>query len=275
MRILVSADMEGATGTVLPDDVLAGTDRYARALRLMLGDVNAAVAGFAAAGADEIVVNDSHCSMANLPLAELDPRAELVIGRHKPLGMMELIDTGVDAVAMVGYHMGAGRPGVLAHTCLSHTILDVRVDGRQVDEGGFNALVAAEAGVPVVLVTGDDVLCAAAREWAPRARTVAVKRALSRHSAVCRPPAATAADITAAARQAAALAGAGPAAPAPHTVEIDVDYPYLAVRAASIPGVRAVAERTVAFDAPDAASALRTFGIVVGVLSSGRERDWT
>lgn len=267
--------MEGATGTVLPEDVLAGTDRYARALRLLTADVNAAVAGFAAAGATDIVVNDSHCGMANLPLDELDPRAELVVGRHKPLGMMELIDSGVDAVAMIGYHMGAGQPGVLAHTCLSHTILDVRVDGRRVDEGGFNALVAAEAGVPVVLVTGDDLLCAAARGWAPQARTVVVKRALSRHSAVCRTPAATAADITAAARAATALAGTGEPAPAPHTVEVDVDYPYLATRATSIPGVRLVGERTVAFDVPDAASGLRTFGIVVGVLGAGRERDWT
>jgi hypothetical protein len=44
--VLISADMEGATGTVLPADVSAGNPRYERFRRLLTGDVNAAVAGF-------------------------------------------------------------------------------------------------------------------------------------------------------------------------------------------------------------------------------------
>ncbi len=34
-RVLISADMEGATGTVLPADVEAGTPRYERFRRLL------------------------------------------------------------------------------------------------------------------------------------------------------------------------------------------------------------------------------------------------
>ncbi|NUU24740.1 MAG: M55 family metallopeptidase, partial [Streptomycetaceae bacterium] len=241
MRVLISADMEGATGTVLPADVTSGTARYERFRRLLTGDVNAAVDGFATAGAEEILVNDAHCGMDNVLLDELDARASLIVGRHKPLGMMQGIELGVDAVAFVGYHTGAGEQGVLAHTYLSHSILAVRVDDVPTDEGRFNALVAAEAGVPVVLVTGDDLTCAQARVWAPGARTVAVKTALSRHAAVCRPPAATGLDIGRAAVAALdnrieALAaqmelhGSGPL-----TVAVDLDSPYLADRAAAMP----------------------------------------
>lgn len=194
-RVLISADMEGATGTVSPADVEAGTPRYERFRRLLTQDVNAAVAGFADAGAEEIVVNDPHCGMDNVLIEELDPRAVLIVGRHKPLGMMEGLEDGIDAVAFVGYHTGAGEQGVLAHTYLSHSILGARIDGEPVGEGGFNALVAAEAGVPVVLVTGDDLTCREAAGYAPGCRTVAVKRAISRHAAVCRTPAVTAADI--------------------------------------------------------------------------------
>ncbi|WTW92613.1 M55 family metallopeptidase [Streptomycetaceae bacterium NBC_01309] len=298
MRVLISADMEGATGAVLPADVTSGTARYERFRRLLTGDVNAAVAGFAAAGADEILVNDAHCGMDNVLLEDLDPRASLIVGRHKPLGMMQGIELGVDAVAFVGYHTGAGEQGVLAHTYLSHSILAVRVDEVPTDEGRFNALVAAEAYAPVVLVTGDDLTCAAARSWAPGARTVAVKTALSRHAAVCRTPAATAADISGAA--AAALAdrarvlaaqqagaanggapeggtpsGGAPGGSAPLTVSVDLDSPYLADRAAAMPGVVPDGPRTVVFNAPDARTALRHFRALTWVIGSGREAEWT
>ncbi|ANH89920.1 peptide ABC transporter substrate-binding protein [Streptomyces sp. SAT1] len=274
--VLISADMEGATGTVLPADVTAGTARHERFRRLLTGDVNAAVAGFADAGADEIVVNDAHCGMDNILIEELDPRATLIVGRHKPLGMMEGLGADVDAVAFVGYHTGAGEDGVLAHTYLSHSVLAVRVDGEAADEGRLNALVAAEAGVPVVLVTGDDLTCAAARRYAPGCRTVTVKTAISRHAARCRTPAATGADIRATASAALAEAPPPPAArPAPHVVEVDVDSPYLTERARALAGVTAAGPRTLRFEAADAAEALRRFRALTWVLGGGREADWT
>lgn len=275
-RVLISADMEGATGTVSPADVAAGTPRYERFRRLLTGDVNAAVAGFAEAGADEIVVNDAHCGMDNVLIEELDPRAVLIVGRQKPLGMLEGLEEGVDAVAFVGYHTGAGEDGVLAHTYLSHSITGVRIDGDPVGEGGFNALVAAEAGVPVVLVTGDDLTCREASGYAPGCRTVAVKKAISRHAAVCRTPSVTAADIR---REAAAALASPPPRPArrpaPHVVEVDVDSPHLADRACALSGVERSGSRTVRVATPDAMTALRRFRALSWVIGGGREGDWT
>ncbi|NDZ83376.1 M55 family metallopeptidase [Streptomyces sp. SID10853] len=275
-HVLISADMEGATGTVSPADVTAGTPRYERFRRLLTQDVNAAVAGFAEAGADEIVVNDAHCGMDNVLIEELDPRAVLITGRHKPLGMLEGLAEGVDAVAFVGYHTGAGDQGVLAHTYLSHSILGVRIDGEPVGEGGFNALVAAEAGVPVVLVTGDDITCREAAGYAPGCRTVTVKKAISRHAAVCRTPAVTSADIrrTAAAALSAPPPHAAPR-PAPHVLEVDVDSPHLADRASALSGAGLSGPRTVRMETPDAVTALRRFRALSWVIGGGRESDWT
>ncbi|MFF9346432.1 M55 family metallopeptidase [Streptomyces sp. NPDC014734] len=275
-RVLISADMEGATGTVSPADVEAGTPRYERFRRLLTRDVNAAVAGFADAGADEVIVNDAHCGMDNVLIEELDPRAVLIVGRHKPLGMMEGLEAGIDAVAFVGYHTGAGEQGVLAHTYLSHSVLGVRIDGEPVGEGEFNALVAAEAGVPVVLVTGDDVTCRDATRYAPGCRTVAVKTAISRHAAICRTPAVTSVDIR---REAAAALSAPPPRPAthpaPHVVEVDVDSPHLAQRACALAGVEPAGPLTVRMEAPDAREALRRFRALTWVIGGGREGDWT
>ena len=160
MKVLISADMEGVTGVTCPDDCEPGHSRWERCRGLLTGDVNAAVAGFAEAGAEEIVVNEAHADMRNLLIDQLDPRATLLIGTHKPLGMMEGIDRSPDLVAFVGYHTGAGEPGVLAHTYLPNSITSVRINGETASEGRMNALLAAEYGVPVALVTGDDLTCA-------------------------------------------------------------------------------------------------------------------
>lgn len=157
VKILISADMEGATGVTWPADVLPGTEQWQRCRHMFTSDVNAAIAGFHDGGADEVLVNEAHWSMRNLLLEELDERAQMLTGRHKDLSMVEGVQHGdVDGVAFVGYHTGAGTEGVLAHTYLANSVTGVWVDGEAASEGHLNALVVAEYGVPVVLVTGDD-----------------------------------------------------------------------------------------------------------------------
>lgn len=65
MRIYISADMEGISG-VHSDQTAPGAREYERSCALMLGEVNAAVAGAYEGGATAVVVNDSHWNMRNL-----------------------------------------------------------------------------------------------------------------------------------------------------------------------------------------------------------------
>ncbi|HEX5567871.1 MAG TPA: M55 family metallopeptidase, partial [Streptomyces sp.] len=74
-KILISADMEGATGVTWPADVLPGTPQWERCRPMFTSDVNAAIAGFFAGGADEVLVNEAHWTMRNLLLEQLDDRA--------------------------------------------------------------------------------------------------------------------------------------------------------------------------------------------------------
>jgi D-amino peptidase len=274
MKILISADMEGATGVTWPADVEPGTEQWQRCRRMFTSDVNAAVAGFFDGGADEVLINEAHATMRNLLLEELDERAVMLTGRHKDLSMVEGIQQpDVSAVAFVGYHAGAGRDGVLAHTYLPNSVTGVRVNGGPASEGTLNSLVAAEYGVPVVLVTGDDVTCADAATYAPRAATVAVKDSVSRYSAVCRPPAVTAAAIRAAAEGAVKLAGrAEPASPAGgFRVEVDVDAAQLAQAAAVVPTVERTGERSVAYHSATAWDMIRCFKAVTTLISAAVE----
>ena len=276
VKVLISADMEGATGVTWPADVEPGTEQWQRCRSMFTSDVNAAIAGFHAGGADRVVVNEAHATMRNLLLEQLDERAEMITGRHKDLSMIEGIQYGgVDAVAFVGYHAGAGTEGVLAHTYLPNSITGVWLDGEPASEGRLNACVAAEYGVPVVLVTGDDRACADAAGYAPHAQTVAVKEYVSRYAAQCRPPGRTHAAIAEAAEAAAALAGAADPVPArAHTVEVEVDAAHLAGAAAIVPGVEQVAPCRVRFSGASGYAMIRGFKAVVTLISNAVEKNY-
>ncbi|MEV0008617.1 M55 family metallopeptidase [Streptomyces sp. NPDC051840] len=276
MKILVSADMEGATGVTWPADVLPGTPQWERCRSLFTSDVNAAALGFLDAGADEVLVNEAHWSMRNLLLEQLDERVQMITGRHKTLSMVEGIQHGdVDGLAFVGYHTGAGTEGVLAHTYLANSITGVWLNGVRASEGLLNAHVAAEYGVPVVLVTGDDLTCVDAAGYAPDARTVAVKDYVSRYAAVCRTPARTAADIRAAAAEAAPLAvRRPPVTSGSYRVELEFDAEHLAGAATVVPGVAVCGERRVGYTSGTMYEGIRTFKAVTTIVSAAVEEQY-
>lgn len=274
MRILVSADMEGATGVTYTADVEVGTEQWQRFRRLFTGDVNACVGGLFDGGASEVLVNEAHSSQRNVFLEDLDDRASMLTGRHKPLSMMQGIDSGVDGAVFLGYHAAAGARGVLAHTYLPNSITGVWLDGRHASEGRLNSALAAEHGVPVLLVTGDDQTCTDAADYAPQAQTVAVKEAVSRYAAICLPPARTAAAIADAARRSVALAGRRGNDPKPHRIEVEFDATHLADAAAVVPTVSLVDERRVGFDAPSMTEAMKAFKIVTAIASGAMEGSY-
>ncbi|MDQ8705649.1 M55 family metallopeptidase [Streptomyces sp. LHD-70] len=279
MKILISADMEGATGVTWPADVLPGTPQWERCRAMFTSDVNAAVLGFFDGGADEVLINEAHWSMRNLLLEQLDERAEMLTGKHKSLSMVEGVqhqgEQAVDGIAFVGYHTGAGADGVLAHTYLANSLTGVWINGVRASEGLLNSHVVAEYGVPVVLVTGDDLTCEDALGYAPEALKVAVKDHVSRYAAICRTPARTAADIRAAAKEAAALAVRhDPVRGGPFTVEMEFDAAHLAMSATVVPGVRQHAERKVKYTSETMYEGIRTFKAVTTIVSAAVEEQY-
>jgi D-amino peptidase len=276
VKVLISADMEGATGVTWPADVQPGTEQWQRCRRMFTGDVNAAIAGLYDGGATGVLVNEAHATMRNLLLEELDERATMLTGRHKELSMIEGIDDpDVAGIVFLGYHAGAGAEGVLAHTYLANSITGVWANAKPASEGRLNALAAAELGVPVVLVTGDDRTCSDAQGYAPSAQAVAVKQCVTRYSAVCSPPAVTGAAIRQAARRAAGLAGRQPPAREPeYRVDVEVDAAQLAQAASLVPGVQRTGDRTIAYISPTARDMLRCFKVVTTMISSAIEESY-
>lgn len=182
MRIYISVDMEGIAGIVDECHWLLGQPRYDMACELMVGEANAAIGAAVEAGAQEIVVNDSHHNMINLLPERLRPEAKVIQGRIKTLSMCEGMDTGFDAAIFIGYHASRGaKHGVLDHT-YSAILHDVRINGRRVNEAHINGLVAGHFGIPLVLVSGDQALAEEMRTWDERIRTCVVKESTGRQS---------------------------------------------------------------------------------------------
>lgn len=253
MKVFISADMEGISGIVHPDQTDSKHKEYDRARQLMTDEVNAAIAGAVAGGATEVVVNDSHGGMTNILLEHLLAPAHLISGSPKPLSMMQGIDEGADVAFFVGYHAQAGTlHGILEHTYSSSTVWQVTLNGQPVGETGLNAALAGHYGVPVVLVTGDQAVCQEARNLlGPHVETVPVKRSYGRTAARCLPTAQAHQAIREAAQRAVTVTGAPLVIPAPVTVAVDLVKTTQADAAALLPGSRRPTARRVEYTAPD------------------------
>jgi len=184
LKIFISVDMEGIWGLVSSSHVSHDSSEYNRTRRLMTQEANWAIEEAFNNGATEVVVNDSHSNMDNLLIEELDPRAQLISGGPKPLSMMEGIDDTFDGVIFVGYHTRAGTiNGVFNHTYSGKSIANVTINGKRMGECGINAGVAGYFGVPILAISGDDLLAAQAKEEIGDLETIIVKKAISRYSA--------------------------------------------------------------------------------------------
>jgi D-amino peptidase len=271
MRALISADMEGATGVTCPDDCRPGSPQWDRFRRLLTGDVNAVAAGFFAAGVTEIVVNEAHASMRNILIEDLDPRVRLLTGRHKSLGMMEGAHEHPALVAFVGYHSAPGTPGILSHTFLGSEITDVQLNGRTMSEGYLNAMLAAEFGIAVAVVSGDDHTCADASEYAPSSWRVEVKQAVDRYSAVCRTPAETAEELERAARESVPTASLSELPESPYRCEVEFLGTSSAKMASLVPTVELTSPRRVRFEAASIERIYECFIVVSAMAKAAAE----
>jgi len=184
LKVFISVDMEGISGVVHGDHTSSSGLDYARARKWMTEEANAAIDGALAAGATEILVNDSHGNMRNLLLEELRPQAQLITGSPKTLSMMEGIDNTFDAVVFVGYHAAAGTAkGVLDHTYSGRTVSNIWINGRPMNEAILNAAIAGHYGVPVVFIAGDAAVVAQTKEVLGDIEGVAVKEGVARYAA--------------------------------------------------------------------------------------------
>lgn len=190
LKVYISADMEGVVGVVTGDHLGPGGFEYQQAREWLTEEINAAIRAAKAAGATDIVVSDSHGNGENILLDRLPSDVRLVRSWPRPLMMMQGIDESFDAVLFIGYHASTTNPrGVRAHTMSSGTLTAVRLNGTAVPEAVINAAIAGHFGVPVVMISGDDVIIEEATGHLGDLEGAILKEAYGFHSAITVTPA--------------------------------------------------------------------------------------
>ncbi len=189
MKIYILCDMEGISGIRQIEQVkIDGGPKYDEGCRLMMEDINAAVAGCFDGGATEVLVADTHGGGGQLRLEAMDTRATY----ETPGGgrLMPGLDESFSGVILLGHHARAGtRDAFLEHTVSSAAWFEYRCNGQVLGEIGLEAAYAGHYNVPVILVSGDGAACTEANaDLGEDLVTVAVKWAVVRNRARCLPP---------------------------------------------------------------------------------------
>lgn len=269
MKIYLSVDMEGIAGVVNWDYTSSTGYQYERARRLMTSEVNSAVKGAVRAGANEIIVNDSHNSMNNILYEELDPPAALLSGTPKMMSMMEGIDSSFAGVFLLGYHSRMNTTGVLNHSYSSSTVYGVELNGNEIGELGLNAYIAGYFEIPIIMVTGDNAVVNEAKNLIPGVRTVQVKETKGRYAALNRNYQEvrtlieeTAIDAINAIDTIKPVSINGPV-----TVEVTLMNSGMADAAQILPGSERTGPSTLLFEAKDILEAYRAFRTITSLAS--------
>jgi D-amino peptidase len=134
-------------------------------MKQLAREVNAAVEGILDVDPHaEIHVWDGH-GPGGLNREDLDPPA-FYLREGRPYNNL---DSSYAALLFVGQHAMAGTYNApLAHTYSSRSIAYYRLNGAFVGEFGARAIVAGNAGVPTVYLSGDDKALLEAQMWVPQ-----------------------------------------------------------------------------------------------------------
>lgn len=267
LKVYISADMEGVAGAVTGEQLGPGGFEYERFREFMTAEVNACIDAAREAGATEILVSDSHGNGQNLLIDKLGDDVTVVRSWPRPLGMMDGIDDTFDAAIFLGYHASTDNTrGVRAHTMSSANVTSLRINGDVMSEGSMNAAIAGHFGVPVVMVSGDDVAVAETQVIVGDVEGAVVKFARGFHAARTLTPAAAREVIYESTKR--ALARLGEFEPyvlePPLAVELSLKNYRPVELLAYLPSVERVNSHTVRFVADDITEAYRFVSVALG-----------
>ena len=184
MKVYIQTDIEGIAGFCFRENRkntgVEGVQHRYRMYKLLTAEVNAAVKAAFDEGADEVYINDNHGSGYNILFEELDERCQIIHGRNGSCGIwLPILDSTFDCMVQIGMHaMGATKNAIIPHS-----LWEVNDGEFYLSEGTMAAAIAGDMGVPSVMMSGDDKICAEFREKIPEIEQVQTKQALSCYQA--------------------------------------------------------------------------------------------
>jgi D-amino peptidase len=207
MKVYMHWDMEGVSGLFTREQVWFWEEGVRphvaeEGRRLLIDDVNSAVAAALDAGADAVIVCDTHHGGGNIILEEMlaDPRVTYHVRsravRDGKSRWMPDLDESVDGLMLMGHHAKGGTANAFLPHAWSLDWADFQVNGQSIGEIGIESCFAGYWDVPLILAHGTETGCREAEAQFPGVVTAAVKGAES-HDACSGLDAAAARRLTA------------------------------------------------------------------------------
>lgn len=179
MKVFISADIEGTCGIADWNETRKEHPDYSYFCREMSEETAIVCqAAFDSGTVEEIIVRDAHGTARNI-IPDMLPKGTKILRGWEgtPGNMMTGVET-CDAVVMIGYHSGAGMAGTpLAHT-KNRENYQIRINGEIASEFMINAYHAAYYHIPVLMISGDEMICREAGRWIPSIGQVAVNKGM-------------------------------------------------------------------------------------------------
>jgi len=174
--VFLITDAEGVAGVCRQDQ----TDPKDQEMRqLLTGEINAAVNGLYAGGADDVIVWDGHDGSQTLSVLTIHPQSKLIIG---DLGVTMTLERNYAAIGFVGQHARANRKGgILAHSYSSLGIQTMLLNGKPVGEIETRAALAGAFNTPVIFLSGDQAAAEDLHAIVPNAELAVVKEGFSNY----------------------------------------------------------------------------------------------
>lgn len=222
MNFLVMTDIEGVTGVT----TFQQAENSELGRRMLMNDLKAVLAGIRDAGG-EAIVYDMHTDGRNVDVTQIDE--PVVMGKPICGDLWRGVGgVGIDGLYLMGLHtMQHVENALLAHSYLREYDA-IYLNGMLVGEIGMEAALAAEVGVPLKFVSGDDLGCREAEALGTGVVTCPVKTSLGADTALCLAPSESAVRLREAAKKAALTMVALFTVKAPYEIRIQFsDCPYL------------------------------------------------
>ena len=180
-KVLLYYDMEGLSGINHWKMTSFNYPEYEQGRKFLTSDVNAAIAGLIDGGAKQVVVTDAHGSGNPEPdilLDQMDKRAVFEFRDSAFAPYTDMPNSSFQAIVCIGMHARANSNGFLAHTYTIEPAFNV--NGMDFTETTIIAVSAARFGVPVIMVSGDQVLERQIKDQFPEVAYAVVKNARNR-----------------------------------------------------------------------------------------------
>jgi D-amino peptidase len=176
MKIFISVDMEGCAGVSSWEETKWDHKEYDRAAIQMTKEVKAVCEALIEEGVEEIVVKDAHETGRNLDIEMLPEKVKIFRGwSGGPYSMVDGLDNSFDGAIFVGYHTAGSENGnPLSHT-MNTNLTKIEINDRLCSEYLLHTYAAASFGVPVIMITGDKMICESAKDFNDCIITASVK----------------------------------------------------------------------------------------------------